>query len=909
MAYKALYRTYRPATFLEVAGQNHIKKTLQNALKANKISHAYLFSGPRGIGKTTIARLLAKAVNCANAPTKEPCNQCASCLSIMYNQSTDIIEQDAASNNGVEEIRQMLEKVNYLPSNSKFKVYIIDEVHMLSTSAFNALLKTLEEPPSHVIFILATTEAHKIPMTIISRCQRFDFKALSAQEIKTKLIEVTKRENIKVKDDALDAIAETAEGGMRDALSTLDQAVSYSDDVITIDDVNSVTGRVSNYKLIELVKSFEGGNAATALQIIDEVLELGKEVNRLVGGLLTFCRDILLYKNTTDRSVFKYIFDNPEFKALANRIDRKRIYYYVDVIMDIQNKLRYSNSPRIYLEVGIMKIINMTDEELDLSNKMRSLEQRIESFASNGPERIAPVSTQENHKIETVDAKVNKLIQEFSKANIYDLNKKVTELSLMMWEEEPLNQIKNELTLVKEQLERMKDKESKESGSVVSTEEENSNETTRALETFNESLNKIAKEFEAIKEGASGQGEWKDQMIALRNDIEKLSFEVKTARLSPKEDGLFQLENEVSTDALFNRIERLENEEKNLLVMIENIASLEREKPDFSQQLEEIHAQIDENAKLLAELNLKTTVEETNTAERIDYLKLTIKDILSKINTRFDQIAEKETMIDKLDVKLAQTAEVTRRISGKISELEGKIQIVQSDSQSTLTMFENITKSETTKKEEPVKSEVVLKEKNTESVVVEKAKPPRKEERPDVVKKEEANNQNPYDIDIIERILHNSRSEEARNDRNKVMSEWKTLDKGISVSLTKVAQLLMSATVSAIGKNEIIITYPSVSLCNHVMGQKVKEDANLVFKIKFGKTMNYIALPTDLWNEKRAEYIGQYNMGVRFPKLKPLDNPDLRVIEEVQSPFLTEKNKAVEKAKSLFGDGFIKIEE
>ena len=257
MAYVALYRTYRPKNFGEVIGQKHIIKTLKNAVAENKTSHAYIFSGLRGIGKTTIARILARAVNCENPIDGEPCNQCKNCLAILNDETTDIVELDAASNNGVDEMREILEKVNFLPSVLRKKVYIIDEAHMLSTAAFNALLKTLEEPPLHVMFILATTEPHKIPQTILSRCQRFDFKQLSVEEISKEINLICEKENIKIENDAVVAIAESAEGGMRDALSILDQASVYSNDTITVEDVDCVTGRISNYKLIDLVKNLK----------------------------------------------------------------------------------------------------------------------------------------------------------------------------------------------------------------------------------------------------------------------------------------------------------------------------------------------------------------------------------------------------------------------------------------------------------------------------------------------------------------------------------------------------------------------------------------------------------------------------------------------------------------------------
>ncbi|MGB4180712.1 MAG: DNA polymerase III subunit gamma/tau, partial [Bacilli bacterium] len=269
MSYKALYRAYRPQKFSEVVGQEAIVRTLQNSISSGKISHAYLFTGPRGTGKTTVARILAKALNCENKREAEPCGKCLVCQEIASSNSPDVVEIDAASNNGVEEIRDIREKVKFLPSGSKYKVYIIDEVHMLTTGAFNALLKTLEEPPKHVVFILATTEPHKVLPTIISRCQRFDFKSLSVKQISAMIKKVAAEEKINITEEAVIAIAEGAEGGMRDALSYLDQAVSFTDDVITIDDVNSVTGNLNYDKMIELAYCFEEKNINSAIKTVN----------------------------------------------------------------------------------------------------------------------------------------------------------------------------------------------------------------------------------------------------------------------------------------------------------------------------------------------------------------------------------------------------------------------------------------------------------------------------------------------------------------------------------------------------------------------------------------------------------------------------------------------------------------
>lgn len=378
MAYQALYRSYRPQDFKSVAGQRHVVTTLQNAIKLNKVAHAYLFSGPRGTGKTSMAKIMAKALNCVHGPTTEPCNECEICKGITKGTISDIVEIDAASNNGVDEIRDLRDKVKYLPSECRYKVYIIDEVHMLSQGAFNALLKTLEEPPSHVIFIFATTEPHKIPATILSRCQRFDFQSLDKADIVERLQYVLNAENIKATPEAVDLIAESSEGGMRDALSLLDQSISYStDDVISEDDVLAVSGNISSQIILHMLKEALESNSAEVLKSLGEIISDGKEIPRIINDVIIFLRDALLAKIGSSNSL-KSAYKTEEYQVFLAKISNEIIYKWLDILNDTLNNIKFTTQKRAYLELGLLKMADgHLNDYASLLGRVEALERQI----------------------------------------------------------------------------------------------------------------------------------------------------------------------------------------------------------------------------------------------------------------------------------------------------------------------------------------------------------------------------------------------------------------------------------------------------------------------------------------------------------------------------------------------------
>lgn len=407
MAYQALYRKWRPQKFEDMVGQTAVTKTLKNAIIHHKTSHAYLFTGPRGTGKTSAAKIFAKAINCLNPQDGEPCNECLLCKGITEGTIGDVIEIDAASNNGVEEIRDIRDKARYAPTQATYKVYIIDEVHMLSTGAFNALLKTLEEPPKNVIFILATTEPHKIPATIISRTQRFDFRRITNDEIIQRLRYILEQEEIAYEEEALSVIARCANGGMRDALSLLDQVISFSDDKVSFEQAIQVSGSLTDDLMIEFVRLLTQQQAQAALLQLQDLLLLGKEASRLIEEWLEFSRDLLVAKQTGDM-----IGRSEAFVEFAKEVEEAFLYRFMDALNQTQQEMRFTTKPTISLEVFTIKmaqpVVAVAQQAAPANQEYVSqLEQQLQSLQQQMSQLLQGQGVEAPKKVSTPQAKAN----------------------------------------------------------------------------------------------------------------------------------------------------------------------------------------------------------------------------------------------------------------------------------------------------------------------------------------------------------------------------------------------------------------------------------------------------------------------------------------------------------------------
>lgn len=426
--YQALYRRFRPKTFDEVLGQEHVTVTLKNQIKNNNIGHAYIFSGTRGTGKTSTAKIFARAVNCTNSTDGNPCNSCEVCVGLMNESIMDVIEMDAASNTGVDDVREIREKVKYPPSKGRYKVYIIDEVHMLSKGAFNALLKTLEEPPSHLIFILATTEVEKLPQTILSRCQRFEFKRLTTNTIVHHLGDICDEIGLKAEEKALRLIGRNSDGAMRDALSLLDQCISFSEGILTYDATLSILGIANEDLIFKLVDYIIDGDLDMALQKLNEIIQDGKDINQLIKDLISHFRNLMIGK-TAENPLDIIDADEDTVKRYVEQSKKMSLHHILNglqALNDGENRAKWSAQPRIILEMTMVKLIELKDE-LSLIERVERLEKIVESGY------VKEVSTTKKDLVkpkESTPVKAKKIKKEKSeesiKANIVDDGKDIS---------------------------------------------------------------------------------------------------------------------------------------------------------------------------------------------------------------------------------------------------------------------------------------------------------------------------------------------------------------------------------------------------------------------------------------------------------------------------------------------------
>lgn len=973
MAYKALYRTYRPQKFDEVVGQETIVKALQNALSTGKITHAYLFSGPRGIGKTTIARIFAKALNCETAPTNNPCCKCSSCLEIKEGINPNVIEIDAASNNGVDEIRDIREKSKFLPAGAKYKIYIIDEVHMLSTSAFNALLKILEEPPKHVIFVLATTEPHKVLPTILSRCQRYDFHAFSKDEIKSTLRKACESEKIVISEEALDAISVSAEGGMRDAYTILDQVIALCGDNITVDDVDNITGSLGVKKTLELVNAIEEKDITTALSVINEIVNLGKDSIKVINGLLEFYKDTIIYKSVTNNTFIseKAIYNYDEYKEYANKLNLQKAFYYIEILSELQNKVRFSTTPLIYMEVSLIKMINISEADMDFSKRVNDIEEKLSEIQNLKIETATVnnhMSAEDLEKITMLEEKINHVVSELTRLELPKLVNKVNDFeaftpSLFV---KKINELSGNLSKISETVELLKVTQGNVVVEPVKTIAEvpveyvnKINEMSKLVNKLTENMDNLNKEQQLIQnvplETSNSDSEelYKKigQLEALVKENANNSFDLDEVEsfVEEKVDSLIKnqpaVKEEKQTIFISDELEdRLKVLEENIFKLMsgslvpqenpvkkqksvkpvakeEQLALFPEEKVDFSaiqnnaelQEVEEpvVNEELTEKEKV-NDINIEkeSTVEEVVSNE--------IKEDEEKVysNNPFDKNGELTKNIIARERKRREKVDPNADLFALYSQ---SLKDNQNDALKDPTVYkkEDLSPAEKALNQSVAKlgehrvtdnSELVRAPRKTEDLYFapyKNSEGPVEYKKPIEQVKEIEVKCDGYDVKVLERILNDSRTEEARNEKSRIASVWRFLPSLAPSDRRGIAETLAEGVINAVGKNEFVLTYPSSAICNQLMSPRFKKESLRLLYEMLEVEYDYLALPIDVWNEKRTEYVNQYNIGIKYPKLTPFNHPELVVATEKK--VVNEEDTMLEKARSIFGDSLITI--